>query len=1136
MSSSIPMKLACVLLPLVLVIPVANVLSFPPEVQEVDDFKPLGLETNEILLYYGNGGQAPPQGEGRGIFYDLKAYYDGIGFPTTYTGTWPADLNDYRVIFLIMPGMWNDNGIYFFSSTRVGQFKDFLMNGGRLVVQGEHSGAFGIDTVNKLLSDLGLGIQQRSDNRLFYIEPAADDITADQITSGVEDLDLDGAGVSSLVLSGTAKSLVRDRMGYDLVAVDQIAGAPARPGSDVVVYGDTQVLDDYQLRNKDGDGVFDNYAFADNLIIWESSNRPPEAVLSPPSQTIFEGQTAYFSGYGSFDPDPKVDMIFVVDTSPSMPDEWTILTTTLPQIEADLIAQGYDLDFVVYGMDHGTETPTKFPVMDGWLDYGARYDVYGNILQDCLRNKMISNPLSYNVETANPSPGLIDLTKRCDYYNKKMSEGWAQGAAYVALNHPWREASTRIVVPIGDSAPWTQLGDGSPGKSWWGRPFVVQGDWDVINETSDILNDNDVVAFPMYDESIDPTGPAIGVQQALFISMGEQTGGSAFAIDDAQSFLDNVDVLIMSAILEYSWDFDANVDLDWDGNYINDDESNGMNVSHTYYDDCDCTVTLTVTDVGGASAQAQASILVLNVAPSVQWTSENLDGIEIAPPYPEGDNIQFNAIYYDPGIYDTHTFDWDFGDGTMLIGGSTTEVHAYGDNGTYTVVLTVTDDDGGVGVDDTPPLDVLNVDPNITEFVYPPLTVYEGTTPYDLVARFTDPGWLDTHNGTIDWGDGTVVNAGLGEENLPPDATGRFSASHIYGDNGVFTVTATVFDDDGGSDIQSTDISVANLPPEVKVKGSNVINEGDSVTLTADITDAGSDDVSITWDWGDGTSETREYYNDGVGPDPPNSPLGVWPMGVQDIASHAYGDNGNFTVTVTVTDDDGGAAVVTETVYVLNVAPTISAIGAYVNASIVFRIAGEKWHDVEFYLYEDGVEIGYAHLIRYPGSPDDQAVTLADVSLTFSSRFSFVAYYTPDDDPINGQPNGANPGWVILKFEDGTESRLHHTFNVMHPETYVWEEDDLSPYLVGHNVSFLATASDVGSDDLTFHWDWGDSTTSSNTYYNNGVSPDPAMSPDINPITVTDYTTHAYTSVGPFTITLTVYDDDGGSATMTYVF
>ncbi len=96
-----------------------------------------------MLLYHGNGGQAPPVADGRATFYDLKAYYDSVGYPTTYTNVWPSDLNDYRVIFFIMPGLANDGGIFYFSSTRVDQFKDFLMNGGRLVVQGELSGYFG---------------------------------------------------------------------------------------------------------------------------------------------------------------------------------------------------------------------------------------------------------------------------------------------------------------------------------------------------------------------------------------------------------------------------------------------------------------------------------------------------------------------------------------------------------------------------------------------------------------------------------------------------------------------------------------------------------------------------------------------------------------------------------------------------------------------------------------------------------------------------------------------------------------------------------------------------------------------------------------------------------------------------------
>ncbi len=1137
MSASIPMQIASVFLTFALVGPAANFLSLPEEALGVDGFKPLGAESDKVLLYYGNGGIAPPQSQGRGTFYELQTYYESLGYPTDYTGTWPMDLNDYRLIMMIAPGNLNDNGLYYFTSTRVAELKDFLINGGRLVVQGEHSGYFGINTVNKLLDDLGVGIQQRADNRLYYIEPAADDITPDWVTEGVSQLDMDGAGVSSLIVSGSAISLVRDRTGYDLVAVDQVAGAPPRPAGDVVVYGDTQVFDDFQINGYDGDGIFDNYAFAQNLVMWVS-NLPPVAVLNPPVQTIYEGQTAYLSGYGSYDPDPMVDLIFVVDTSPSMPDEWNVLTTTIPLIESDLLAEGYDLEMVVYGLDHGTETPSKFPIMDGWLDYGARLDPSGSILQDCVRNTLISNPGGANVNTANPSPGLIDPTKRCDYYSTHLSEGWAQGAAYVALNYPWRSGAKRVVVPIGDSAPWTQIGDANPGAGPPGNPFVQYGDWLIIDETSSILNGNDVVAFPMYDEAIDPDGPGIlvGPIQETFIAMGEQTGGAAFPIDDPDTFVENMKLLLKEAVLDYSWDFDAGVDVDSDGNYINDNEANGMNVSHTYYDDCDCTVTLTVTDVGGSSAQVQAFVSVLNVAPSVQWNSESADGTILNPPYPEGKDILFQAIYYDPGIYDTHTIDWDFGDGTVLLGASASEVHAYGDNGYYNVTLTVTDDDGGVGVDDTPPVETYNVDPEITTFAIPLCIFIEGTNPCDIFVEFRDAGWLDTHVGQIDWGDGTLETASLSESNLPPEAVGTFTGSHIFGDNGDYTVVASVTDDDGGSDSASAVFSVANAPPEVSVSGGNNINEGDTLTLVADITDPGSDDVTITWDWGDGSSESRTYLNDGVNPDPANSPWGTWPFYAQDIASHTYGDNGDFTVTITVTDDDGGATIITEMVHVLNLDPTVVSIEAYVNATVVFRIAGEKWHDVKFYLYEDGTEISYAQLVRYPGSPNDQAVTVAGLSITFGSKFSFAAYYTPDDDPINGQPNGANPAWVILQFEDGTETRLHHTFNVQHPETYVWEEDDLAQYLVGHSITFIATASDVGSDDLTFEWDWGDSTITSNVYYNNGISPDPYPSPDINPITVTDVTTHAYSTPGPFTITLTVYDDDGGSAVMVYVF
>lgn len=78
-------------------------------------------------------------------------------------------------------------------------------------------------------------------------------------------------------------------------------------------------------------------------------------------------------------------------------------------------------------------------------------------------------------------------------------------------------------------------------------------------------------------------------------------------------------------------------------------------------------------------------------------------------------------------------------------------------------------------------------------------------------------------------------------------------------------------------------------------------------------------------------------------------------------------------------------------------------------------------------------------------------------------------------------------------------------------------------------VTFEASACDRGSDDLEFTWDFGDGTLEEHIYYNNGISPDPPMSPEINPIGVTDTAKRVYSGTGSYTVVLTVMDDDGGS-------
>ncbi len=122
-----------------------------------------------------------------------------------------------------------------------------------------------------------------------------------------------------------------------------------------------------------------------------------------------------------------------------------------------------------------------------------------------------------------------------------------------------------------------------------------------------------------------------------------------------------------------------------------------FDLSHQYLDDdpsgtaddsYQITVTLTDDDTGFDTDLT--AINVSNVVPVVNAGSDITVGPETT--------VDFAGGYSDVGTLDTHTVEWDFGDGTT-ISGTLTPSHDY-PVGVYTITLTVTDDDGGVGLDE----------------------------------------------------------------------------------------------------------------------------------------------------------------------------------------------------------------------------------------------------------------------------------------------------------------------------------------------------------------------------------------------------------------------------------------------------
>jgi uncharacterized repeat protein (TIGR01451 family) len=138
------------------------------------------------------------------------------------------------------------------------------------------------------------------------------------------------------------------------------------------------------------------------------------------------------------------------------------------------------------------------------------------------------------------------------------------------------------------------------------------------------------------------------------------------------------------------------------------------------------------------------------------------------------------------------SYEWDFGDGATGAGVSPT--HRYAQEGVYPVTLTVTDNDGATdtksttaAVDDTEP---------VAGFTATPTSGYE-----PLSVDFTDTS--TSYDGITAWG----WDFGDGESSSDRNPT------HVYDEDGSFTVTLAVSESDGDSDTERKPNYISVIDP-----------------------------------------------------------------------------------------------------------------------------------------------------------------------------------------------------------------------------------------------------------------------------------------------------------------------------------
>lgn len=540
----------------------------------------------------------------------------------------------------------------------------------------------------------------------------------------------------------------------------------------------------------------------------------------------------------------------------------------------------------------------------------------------------------------------------------------------------------------------------------------------------------------------------------------------------------------------------------------------GAVVTHAYTDDGRFTVRLTVVDQDSTSSYVELLLKVLNRAPLAK-----------AEATPTAVKTHEAVTFVGTGSTDTDGkvlwYQWRFGDGTSAYGATVT--HSFADDGTYTVTLIATDDDGDEGTG--------TVEVTVSNRAPVSVAGQDMATQTGVPVRMDGRGSFDT-DGTIslyhwDFGDGASVDGPV--------------VTHSFPTYGEFLVELTVTDDDGASTTSNLTVTVTNVQPVARIKGDTRVLSGEALELDSTSSyDLDGDIVEQRWNMGDGSVEK-------VGP----------------IVEHAYSKVGTYTVTLTVEDDGGLTSSVSVRVEVLNRRPVavLSATKSHLMSGETVQLDGTGSSDPDgrvethTWILGDGA-VAYGSRLSHVYVDDGIYMVVLTVTDDMGGTDSRSLFLQVDNRPPMPAIDGVEEVDTLVPADFTAEGTLDPDGRV---EGYFWDFGD-GAGSSGWNVSHIYTTSGVFTVRLTVMDDDGRSASTNVTVLvknrppvaeaevaptaveNSTVRYDATGSYDADGILSTwewdfgDGRTgegreayHRYTDSGTFTWTLTVTDDTGES-------